>query len=236
MLEQLKWEQDYFRLLGAEKREDYWESLVSDEGRKEIKGTLRGLREWEYRVLFRKRFRYLPKTDGYADTWMELLQTLIFCTSNGGFWGRRRGIRVLNKWLADLRKVERLSWPTRDYGAGFVHTTSSDRDMYAEECGRIESIEEVREKLVDGTALPVMWEWANLVYHYMYLCERDKNFGSILFGFGRRKPQDIRDRINVRLGAVAHDYTQPWLESATRWAWILYCEDYPISEEESNPF
>lgn len=205
---------DYLRILGAESRKAWLEEAsrsLTDKpdqpmcaaGAPNAMGLTVSYLE-QCQVLFDVRYRYIPKTLKYADTWMEMLQTLIFCSADGGYWARRRGTKALEKWLRKLRTIEGLTWPEAGTNQG------------------------------TGTAL--MAEWANVVYLYLYLCERDHTFGSVFFGLGRRKPQSIRNKLDAVITPLLQNLSEPWMRSSTRLAWEAYCTDHPVVREEPLPF
>lgn len=80
-------------------------------------------------------------------------------------------------------------------------------------------------------------ELTNLVYLYIHLCSRDHNYGTILFGFGKRKPEAIRKRIRDDLYKVEEVFLRDseltladLLSRAIHRAIALYDQENPLTE------
>ena len=73
----------------------------------------------------------------------------------------------------------------------------------------LDSLSHEQVKLTDY--LPIRVEWASLIYLYVDLCMKDKQYRSVLFGFGSKSDEDVVKKISSELVDLESHLLKPLL-------------------------
>lgn len=159
---------DYVRMTDGEERRLFLERNLRQQTAEQM-DTKRLLLMQD---LWSLRYRKSPlKEMRWADSWLGELQSwLTFSGKNNPKSHQRRGARGLEQFFNNKKLLKALEI------SNLPHSLPTDRSDPAYE-----------------PSYTLYYELLNMIYLYVGLCMKDKNYGSIILGIGRKKiPQSLR--------------------------------------------
>ncbi len=162
---------DYVQLTDGEERRLFLERNLSQQTPEQT--DMNRLRQMQ--DLWSMRYRKSPiKEMRWADNWLGELQTwLTFSRTSNPKSHQRKGVRSLEQFFNNKKLLKALEI------ARIPHSLPTDRSDPAYE-----------------PAYTLYYELLNLIYLYVGLCMKDKNYGSIILGIGRKKDSTIASKIS----------------------------------------